>query len=426
MSAFCLYNALYLGSLVDILIEEQEGKGIIADFGPNLHEKAKKEGFDCIDAKGLVLFPSFIDCHTHLRDPGYVWKEDIASGLAAAAHGGFGAVLCMANTNPINDDPAVTRAILEKARLAYPHGPKVYPIGALTKGLCGKELAPMADLAQAGCVAFSNDGLPVASAEIFRRAMEYADDLGLVIIDHCEDPSLAKGSHMHEGYMSGLLGIKGQLDVAETIQASRDMWLSECLNIPVHIAHVSAKRTVDAIAFAKSRGVKVSAETCPHYLALTEHEVNNYNLLAKVNPPLRTEEDKQALREAVKSGIIDILATDHAPHAAHEKDVAFDDAPNGFTGLDLALSVTYELVREAVLSEEDLIRLWSHKPAALFNLPVNRFEKGDSADFFLFDPSIEWEVCPENLHSKSHNTPWLNQKVKGRVVKHWLEGKEIV
>lgn len=426
MSSFCLINALYLGESVDVLVDNN---GTIQACGKNIREQAPSNTPDVIpliDAENAILFPSFIDAHTHLRDPGYTWKEDIASGLKAAAHGGFGAVMCMANTKPVNDDATVTRRILECAKEAHPNGPRVHPIGALTLGLKGVELSCFAELAKAGCVALSNDGVPILSTEIFRRAMEYASDFGLTIIDHCEDPFLAEGSHMNEGVTSGLMGIKGQADIGETIQASRDIWLAEYLNLPIHIAHVSSRRTLDAIAWGKSRGVKVTGETCPHYLMLDETAVDNFNTQAKVNPPLRTQKDRDALRQAVREGIIDILVTDHAPHAAHEKEVPFNQAPNGFTGLELALAVTYELVRENILTEADLIRLWCHKPAELFKLPANHFKQGDPADFFLFDPAMEWKVCPENLHSKSHNTPWINKILKGRVIKHWLNGKQIV
>lgn len=419
MSTFLVRNARYLGELVDVLVAD----GKIAAKEPAGTLPAAAESFD---ANGLVLFPSFIDAHVHLREPGFEWKEDVASGLTAAAHGGFGAVMCMANTDPVNDEAAITGLILAAGKRAFPHGPRVYPIGAATVGLKGQELSCMQELAEAGCVAVSNDGLPVADSEIFRRVMEYASDLDMIVIDHCEDPGLARKSQMNEGDVSGLLGLKGQPDVAETIQATRSMLLAEYLNLPVHIAHVSARRTVDAIAWSKSRGVKVTAETCPHYLTLDETEVMGYRTNAKVNPPLRTPADREALREAVKSGVIDMLATDHAPHAEHEKETPFDQAPNGFTGLDLAVTVTYGLVREGVLSEADLIRLWSTAPAARFKLPANTFAPGDPANFFLFDPNLEWKVTPETLFSKSHNTPWLGKTMQGRLVAHWLDGVKIV
>lgn len=417
MSTLLIRNARYLGRKVDVLVRD----GRVEELGTSV-----ASADEVFDAEGKILFPSFIDAHTHLREPGFEWKEDVQSGLAAAAHGGFGAVLCMANTDPVNDEGSVTAAILEAARRAWPEGPFVHPVGAATVGLKGEGLAPMAELVEAGCVAISNDGVPVANTEIFRRVLEYAADLGVPVIDHCEDPWLSKGAQMNEGEVSGVMGLRGQPDAAEAVQAMRDIVLAEYLGVPVHIAHVSAARTVDAVAWGKQRGVKVTAETCPHYLLLDETAVKGYNTLAKVNPPLRTQADVAALRKAVAEGVIDILVTDHAPHAAHEKEDPLDQAPNGFTGLDLAVSLTYGLVRDGVLREEDLIRLWCRRPGEIFKLPVNTFAAGDRADFFLFDPDREWEVSKENLYSKSWNTPWLGQTLKGRVVAHWIGGRRIV
>ncbi len=422
MSVLFVHNALYLHRPVDILV--RDGRIAALDACGALGDAvADAERYD---AAGQTLFPSFIDAHVHLREPGFEWKETVASGLAAAAHGGFSAVMCMANTRPVNDNASVTEHILAAGRRAFPHGPRAYPVGAATIGLKGEELSPMHELAEAGCVAISNDGLPVGDSEIFRRVMEYAADLGLIVIDHCEDPGLARKAQMNEGEVSGILGLRGQPDVGEAIQAVRSMLLAEYLRLPVHIAHVSSARTVDLIAWSKARGVQVSAETCPHYLMLDEHEVEGYNTNAKVNPPLRTQKDMAALRQAVKTGVIDMFVTDHAPHAAHEKDVPFDEAPNGFTGLDLAVSLTCSLVRDGVLTEQDLIRLWCEAPGERFNLPVNRFRPGDPADFFLFDPGIEWQVTPDTLFSRSHNTPWLGRTLHGRVTAHWIGGVKVV
>lgn len=416
----CIKNARYLGTLVDVLAEEGRIRAMTPAGGIEPGEA------EIVDAAGLLLFPSFIDAHVHLREPGFEYKEDVASGLAAAAHGGFGAVMCMANTRPVNDCAAVAGQIIEAGRRAFPHGPRVHPVGAATQGLLGKDMAELAELAAAGCVAVSNDGRSMESADLLRRVMEYAWDLGLRVIDHCEDASLAKGAHMNEGVVSGRLGVKGQPDVGEAMQTARDILLAEYLNIPIHIAHVSCKRAADLIAWGKSRGVRVTAETCPHYLLLDDGALEGYGADAKVNPPLRAAEDREALRRAVKDGVIDILTTDHAPHAFHEKERTLDEAPNGISGLDTAMSLTWELVRQGALDEADCVRLWCSKPGEIFRLPVNAFAPGDPADFFLFDPEARWRVTPETIYSKSCNTPFRGQDLQGRVVGHWIGGRRIV
>ena len=368
-----------------------------------------------IDGRGLLLLPALTDAHTHLREPGQEWKEDIASGLAAAAGGGFSNILCMANTDPVNDNAAVTRFMLRRADEAWPHGPRLFPVGALTVGLAGRELAPMEELRAAGCVAFSNDGEPVADTELFRRALEYAADLAPVI-DHCEDPYMAKGCGANEGSMSARLGLRGQPDVAEALQVARDILLAEYLGAPVHLAHVSCRRAVELIAAAKQRGAPVTAETCPHYLLMTDAALFGYDTMAKVNPPLRTDDDRLALIQALGQGVIDILATDHAPHAAHEKETPFEDARNGISGLDTALASLWELVRLGRLSAEDIVTRFAWRPAEIFRLPVNRFAPGDPADFILFDPDESWVVTPETMRSKGKNTPLLGQSLTGRVL----------
>ncbi len=388
------------------------------------------QGAPEVDARGFVLLPSLTDAHTHLREPGFEYKEDIASGLDAAAHGGFGNIMCMANTRPVNDNATVTELMLERSGESWPQGPRLYPIGALTKGLEGLELSPMSELAEAGCVAFSNDGMPVKSTEIFRRAMEYAHNMGRVVIDHCEDPYLEPFAGVNEGDVSGRLGLAAQPDVAEAMQVSRDILLSEYLDIPIHLAHISCRKSVELIAWAKERGVKVTAETCPHYLLLTEDLLaepeTEYQTSLKVNPPLRAKEDMAAVRQALASGVIDMLVTDHAPHAGHEKEVEFNLAPCGISGLDTALALTYPLVAEGLLSLDDLIRAWSVAPCTRFGLPLNRFEPGDPADFVLYDPEAEWTVNPGSMRSKGKNTPFLGRNLKGRVIGHFLGGEKIV
>ena len=413
-------NARHLDAPVDLLVD---GDRIIT-MTPAGHV-APPEGCEVFEAHRLRLFPSLTDAHVHLREPGFEYKEEIATGLDAAAHGGFGQVMCMANTKPVNDTAAVTRFMLERARESHPDGPRLYPVAAASVGLKGEALAPLAELRAAGCVAVSNDGRPLESAELVRRIMEYAADLGMIFIDHCEDPHLARGWLMHEGDVSGMLGVKGQPAAGEAVQAARDIMLAEYLGLPVHIAHVSSHLTVDLIAWGKARGVRVTAETCPHYLLLDETALEGYNTLAKVSPPLRTADDRAALREAVATGVVDILVTDHAPHAAHEKDETLDLAPCGLTGLDLALSLTWELVREGALAEADVHRLWSRRPAEIFGLPWDGFAPGDPADFFLFDPDEAWVVTPESLRSRGKNTPFLGRELHGRVRHHWIGGKAL-
>jgi dihydroorotase len=316
--------------------------------------------------------------------------------------------------------------MLEQAKTTWPHGPRLYPVGALTLGLEGTALSPMGELAQAGCIAFSNDGRPVTDTEIFRRGMEYAAQWNRIVIDHCEDPFLAKGSHMNEGGMSSRLGLKGQPTVAEALHVARDILLAEFLDLPVHLAHISCRQSVELLLFAKARGIKVTAETCPQYLFLDETALEGYRTAAKVNPPLRSAEDAAAVRKALADGLFDMLATDHAPHAAHEKEDTLDTAPNGLIGLETAVPLTFDLVRRRELTLPAFIHLWHHGPAKVFHLPTITFTPGDAADLFLFDPDQEWRANRETLHSKSLNTPFLNCLMKGKIVAHWMGGHRIV
>ena len=417
---FCLTNARHLGCDVDLHIED----GKVVTMTPA--GRIPPAGDEAVeDAQGLVLLPGLTDCHVHLREPGFEWKEDIASGLEAAAHGGFCQVMCMPNTNPCNDTAGVTYLMLAKARKSHPHGPRLCPVAAASLGLKSQTMAPLGELKEAGCVAVSNDGRPMTNTELMRRTMEYAHDLGLVFTDHCEDLQLAPGYLMNEGAVSGELGVMGQPVVGEALQVARDCMLAEYLGIPVHIAHVSCKLAADVIAWFKSRGAKVTAETCPHYLLLDETLMAGYNAWAKVNPPLRTPADREAMVKAVKDGTIDIIVTDHAPHADLDKDQTLDEAPNGHTGLDLSLSLIWGLVREGALSEADVVRLMAEKPAEIFSLPVNRFNPGDPADFILFDPSLEWVVSPETVYSKSCNTPHRGKTLQGRCVHNWIGGVKL-
>jgi dihydroorotase len=404
---------------VDLCIEG----GRILDLFP--HDPGR--GFDApvVEAGGLILLPGLTDCHVHLREPGQEWKESVATGLAAAAHGGFANVMCMANTRPANDDASVTALMLDKARQSWPSGPRLFPVGALTVKLAGETLASLAELKEAGCPAVSNDGLPVLNTELFRRAVEYASDLGLIVIDHCEDPFLGPGAGINEGLISSALGLRGQPSVAEAIQVARDCLLAAYLQAPIHLAHVSCRESVEIIARAKEQGAPITAETCPHYLLLTEEAATGYNTQAKVSPPLRTGDDVAALRQALRTGVIDIISTDHAPHAAHEKETPFAEAPNGISGLDSALALSWRLVAEGALSEADLVRALTNG-ADIFGLPANRFAPGDPADVTLFDPNLAWTLSEQEMHSKSKNTPFLNTRLTGRCVGLYVAGKKIV
>ncbi|NCC24973.1 MAG: dihydroorotase [Deltaproteobacteria bacterium] len=397
--------------------------GKIVELSPN--PVATGSEVELVDGSGLLLLPSMIDAHVHLREPGQEYKEDIASGLGAAAAGGIGRVLAMANTMPVNDQASVTRFMLSQAARSHPNGPFLHPVGALTKGLAGKELAPLMELAEAGCLAFSNDGRPVGDNALFLRALEYASDTGLPVIDHCEDPDLARGGAMNEGRISSLLGLTGIPVTAEALQVARDILLAEYLDLHVHLAHVSCRQAVELIAWAKGRGVRVTAETCPHYLLWDETLVGDYNTRAKVNPPLRTWDDVLAVRQALAEGILDILVTDHAPHADHEKEQTFDDAPFGISGLDTALSLVLGLVKNGFLDMETVMDRFAWRPADIFGLPANRFRPGDPADFFLFDPDLDWKVDERTMRSKGKNTPCLGTELQGRVTRHFLAGKEI-
>jgi dihydroorotase len=402
-------------SLYDLLVLD----GKIAEFAVS-GSFTPPQDITVYDAGQKLLFPSFIDAHVHLREPGFEYKEDIESGLCAAVHGGFGAVMSMPNSNPVNDRAATTGFILEKAAKSYPHGPKVYPVGALSVGLKSEELAPMGELAEAGVVAVSNDGKSVQNNELFRRAVEYAASFKLKVIDHCEDAEIARNWQINEGDGSLHTGLKGQPTVGEALHVARDILFAEYLDLPVHLAHISCRQSVDLIRWAKARGVPVTAETCPHYLLLDDSQLHSYDTSFKVSPPLRAASDVDALVQAVKDGTIDILVSDHAPHAANEKDVPFDESVRGFIGLETALPLTF-----ALFSADMLEQLWCKKTAQIFNLNINNFNPGDPANFFLFDPEAQWVVNRENIHSKSLNSPWLGKTMRGKVVAHWLEGVKI-
>lgn len=367
-----------------------------------------------IDASGLYVFPGLIDMHTHLREPGYEYKETIRTGTLAAVKGGFTSVCCMANTLPVNDNPEVTYYILAKAK--EEGSCDVYPVGAITKGLKGEELSEMAMLREAGCVAFSDDGMPVMNSLIMRRALEYSKAVGAPLISHCEDLSLSEDGVMNEGKLSFYLGLKGIPKASEEVMVARDIILSKHFKAPVHIAHVSTRGSVELIKKAKEEGVTVTAETCPHYFTLTEEAVSDYNTDAKVNPPLRTEEDREAIKEAVKSGIIDVIATDHAPHHIDEKKVPFQQAANGISGLETAFSLSLGLVHSGILTLRELIEKFTLNPAKILNINKAGIKEGAQADLIVVDLNRQWTVNKEKFISLGKNTPFDGWQLKGKVL----------
>jgi dihydroorotase len=402
------------GAALDVRIE---GGLIIALEAPG----AEARGARVVDVSGLIIVPGLIDLHTHLREPGFEYKETIATGTAAAAAGGFTAVCCMANTEPVNDSRSVTEYILRQA--ASVGRVRVYPVAAVSKGLRGEELAEYGDLKEAGAVALSDDGHPVMDSRLMRRAMEYAAGFGLKVIDHAEDLHLASGGAMNEGRVSTRLGLPGIPAAAEEVQVARDCALAEMLGLSIHIAHVSTEGSLRVIAAAKARGVPVTAETAPHYLTLTEEAVAGYDTNFRVNPPLRTEADVAALRRAVAEGIIDCVATDHAPHSSVEKDVEFEYAASGTVGLETALPICLALVEEGVIDLGRMVGLLSASPAAILGLPGGSLEVGGPADVTVIDPRVEWIVERATLVSRSANSAFLGRRMKGRAVATIVGGR---
>ncbi len=374
-----------------------------------------------IDGSGKLVVPGLIDMHVHLREPGFEYKETIATGTAAAKAGGFTSVCCMPNTNPVNDCRSVTEFILSQA--AKEALARVYPIGAITKGSKGEELAEMGELHEAGCMGISDDGKPVMNAAIMRRAMEYSRIFDIAVLSHCEDLSLSAKGVMNEGFVSTELGLRGIPAAAEDVMTARDISLAELTGCRLHICHVSTAGAVRLIREAKARGVKVTAETSPHYFTLTEEAVRGYNTMAKMNPPLRTAEDVAAILQGLKDGAIDAIATDHAPHAMDEKSVEFDYAPFGIVGLETAVGLTFKLVHEGVLSPADAVRKLSLNPARILKLNKGTLSAGADADITIIDANLEWTVKASEFKSKSRNTPFEGWKLKGRAVQTIVEGR---
>jgi dihydroorotase len=414
-----------IDEICDILIEKGKIRAVRKSVArkKNPHSSASEpSGYKVIDAAGKFVFPGLVDLHVHLREPGFEYKETIQTGTAAAARGGFTSVCCMPNTNPVNDNKSVTEFILKKA--AEEGSCTVHPIGAVTKGQKGEELAEFTMMCEAGCVAFSDDGRPVMDSLMMRRALEYSKILNTPIISHCEDLSLAAGGVMNEGLLSITLGLEGIPAQAEEIIVARDVLLAELTGGRLHIAHVSTAGSVELIRAAKKRGVAdITAETCPHYFSVTEDAVGNYNTNAKVNPPLRRQFDVEAIKEGLRDGTIDVIATDHAPHHMDEKLGEFDRAPSGISGIETAIGLSMRLVDEGVLSIAELVKRMALSPARLVGIPAGTLKPGGDANLVLIDTGNEYRVDAAGFTSKGKNTPFEAWTLRARPVITIWEGR---
>ena len=378
---------------------------------------------EVVEAKGLWVLPGLIDMHVHLREPGHEYKETVASGLKAAAAGGFTAVVAMPNTSPAMDNAEQVAALLNRAEEAG--SARVWPAAAMTKGRAGEELAEYEDLKAAGAVAVTDDGSWVKSPKVLRRVLDYAAVIGLLPLCHAEDHDLSKGGAIHEGLVSTRLGLPGIPAQAEINAVTRDINMVELSGRPLHFCHISTKGAVEAIGAAKAKGLPVTCETAPHYLFLTHEDVGDYDTNAKMNPPLRTEEDREALWQALMSGAVDAIATDHAPHSVLEKEVEFIDAAFGIIGLESALPLALSLVWEGVLTPGRLVELMSLNPARLLSIPGGDLKPGQVADLTIVDPEQRFVLKPEDSRSLSRNSPFWNREFKGRAVHTIVNGRKI-
>jgi dihydroorotase len=399
----------------DLLIEDGKIKGIETNIEGDEH-------CQIIDAKGLWCFPGIVDMHVHLREPGEEWKEDIESGTRAALWGGVLRVACMPNTKPPIDSPELLRSVLKCAK--EKGLVEVYPIACITKSQKGEELTEFGRLKEEGAVGVSDDGKWVPDSEVMRRALLYAKQFDLPVISHCEDPFLSKGGSVNQGYLSAKLGLKGIPASSEVIAVFRDLFLAKETGGHLHLAHISSKESIRVLKWAREEGIVFTAETCPHYFTLTEKEVDDYNTFAKVNPPLRTEEDVEAIKEALKEGILDVIASDHAPHSSLEKEVEFELASPGMIGLQTLLPLSYRLVEEGVLSPLKWLSYLITNPSKVLRIEPPSFRSGKRAEVVLFDPKEEYLFTPELIQSKSRNTPFLGRTLKGRV-KTVILGKKL-
>ena len=403
---------------VDDLLDLRIEKGVVNRIGKRLPVDEAR----VIDLRGKVVCPGFIDMHVHLREPGQEWKETIESGTHAAARGGFTAVACMANTVPVNDCRAITETIVEEA-LEHGHV-RVYPIGAVTRGLRGEQLAEMQEMHQAGAVAFSDDGKPIMSSLMMRKALEYSRIFGVPIIDHCEDADLVDGGVVHDGEVSTRLGLRGWPGPAEDIHVQRDILLARYVNAKVHIAHLSTAQAVDFVRRGKRSGVQVSCEVTPHHLFLTDEAIGDYDTNTKMNPPLRETSDQRALLKAVADGTVDAIATDHAPHQADEKCVEFSCAPFGVVGLETAVSLCLDrLVHTKKISLSRLVSLFTEGPARILGVPGGSLVKGAVADITVLDLYRSTTVSAEGMVSLSANSPFIGWTLRGVPAMTMVGGK---
>ena len=405
-----------LDQIADVRIED----GRIAQVGPGL---PVPEAARVLPASGLVAAPGLVDLHVHLREPGFEDKETVATGCAAAARGGVTTLVAMPNTRPATDSPELVRLVMEKAA---PTGIHVFPAGAVTQGQRGEALTDFAALHAAGAPAFTDDGVPIQNQALLRQAMQNARDLGLPLLDHCEDKDMVRNYAVNEGAVSRQLGLPGRPAIAEELQVMRDAMLAEETGARVHICHISTGKAVDIVRQAKARGVSITCETCPQYFTLTEEEILRQGTMARVNPPLRTPADRQAILDGLTDGTIDAIVTDHAPHFAWEKAKPLPEAPSGMVGLETSLALALTgLYHTGLLSLSRVIALMSASPAALLGLDAGRIAPGDRADLVLFDPEQAWTIDREQFASKGRNTPFHGFAVRGRVKYTISEGKVI-
>ncbi|MEI6610404.1 MAG: dihydroorotase [Deltaproteobacteria bacterium] len=402
-----------MDAVADVLLEN----GKITEIAPRLAKTldAKSSGkTKTIDLASMIIVPGLIDMHTHLREPGLEYKETIASGAAAAVAGGFTSVACMPNSSPINDNRSITEFIKRKAVEASLAN--IYPIGAISKDSAGSQLTEFWDLKEAGIVALSDDGKPVMDAALMRRALEYASSLGLPVISHCEDTNLSGGGLMNEGYYSTILGLRGIPSIAEEAMVARDILIAEFTKTSVHIAHVSTAGSVRLIREAKKRGLKVTAETAPHYFTLTDESLQSYDTNFKINPPLRAIDDLAAIKEGLADGTLDAIACDHAPHGRTDKEVEFEYAACGISGLETSLGLSLQLIHDGVISWPELITKMSTNPARILNLPKGTLKSGADADITVIDPQAKWTVDVKAFRSRGKNSPFHGREMQGRAV----------